>query len=182
MRDLDDDKKYSIRYQAVAVARDVMTISAVITLLSAIFWFVARPYLTPFLELPEKVAEINARIAPFTSPHLVEFKGPAYVIGEKSIARGGNIRLMYNLRRNADCDTEILFSFVNVDTGTTITTGTGRSVQAPVTEDFSTFFLMLHIPENLPTGNYSYYPRLTPINCGVYRAYNGALSEPFEVF
>lgn len=182
MRDISQPpEKYTFRYQMMAIARDVVTISAVVSVLSGILWTLTRPYLAPFLELPAQVAEINARLAPISAPHLVEFEGHGIVLNGVEVVRGEEIRILYNLRRNADCATEIEMSFINVDTGTLISTGTSRAVQAPVTEDFTYFILALTVPQTLPPGRYSYFPRLTPLNCGIYQAYSGAMSTPFTV-
>ena len=171
----------TFRYQAMAIARDVLTISAVVTMLSGIFWFIAKPYLQPWLELPERMAEISLRIAPLTRPQLIEFNGPAMLLNGDKFEPGDTARLLYHLRRNADCATEIEVSWIDVETGAKVVTGTMRAVQAPVTEDFTSFILALRIPANLPDGRYSYFPRLTPLNCGIYRSYNAAMSEVFEV-
>ena len=138
MRDLDTDGKYTWRYQIVAMARDVLTICATISVLGGILWVFVSPYLEPFIELPEKVAQINARLAPLAQPHLVEFEGQGLIISDKVVKRGGNIRILYHLRRNGDCETEVDLSFLNVDTGARISVGSTRAVQAPVTDDFTT--------------------------------------------
>jgi len=182
MRDMEERGKPTIRYQLMAVARDVLTISAVLSVIGTLFWFVSRPYIEPFLDLPTKVAEINARLGPITQPHLVEFHGHGMIVSDDEVYRpGGQIRILYNLRRNADCATELEYSFVNVDTGSIISTGTGRAVQAPVTEDYTYFLLSLTVPQNLGPGRYAYFPRITPLNCGIYRPYRGALTEIFRV-
>lgn len=174
-------EKYTIRYQLMAVARDVLTISAVVSVLGGIFWTLTRPYLAPFLDLPQKVAEINARLAPIAQPHLVEFKGIGLVINQNKMVTGETLRILYNLKRNADCTTDVEQIFVNVDTGAKTLTSTIRATQAPVSNDFSSFILELPIPSNLPDGRYSYFPRLIPINCGIYQAYTGTMTEIFEI-
>lgn len=181
MQDLDQTGKTTWRYQLMAIARDTLTVSAVVSLLATVAWFFVRPYALPFLTLPEKVAEINARLAPLSSPELVEFRGSGLLVNGSKFTHDGTVRIMYNLRRNADCATEVEYSFVNANTGSKVTTGTGRAVQAPVTEGFTYFILNLPIPDSLLPGKYSYFPRITPMNCGIYKTYNGAMSEIFEV-
>jgi hypothetical protein len=181
VRDLSQEGKITVRYQLMAMARDILTISAVLGVLGSGFWFVVKPYLDPFLELPTKVAEINARLMPLARPHLVEFNGHAMILSSKTIPQGGSLRLLFHLRRNADCSTDVDHAFINVDTGARIAGETVRAVQAPVTEDFTSFILSIKVPIFLPAGRYTYFPRIVPINCGIYQPYNGAMSDVFEV-
>lgn len=190
----DRDGDLTFRYQAIAIARDVLTISAVLSVAGSVLWFAARPYLQPFLDLPEKVAQIQVQLAPISEPKLVEFQGTALILngdahkkGQESGKRfpvfeaGDNMRLLFNLRRNADCATEIELTYIDVRNGSKIVTGTQRATQAPVSSDYTFFILQRRIPENLPPGIYTYYPRIIPLNCGVYRPYNGNMSDIFEV-
>lgn len=190
----DEDGKLTLRYQAIAIARDVLTISAVLSVVGSIFWVLASPYLKPFLELPEKVAQIQAQLAPISDPKLVEFQGIAMILNRDAhgwgheagggfplFKRGQHLLLLYNLRRNADCATQIEVTFIDIRSGSKIVTGTLPAVQAPVTTDFTYFILQREIPANLPPGLYTYYPRIVPVNCGVYRPFNGNMSEIFEV-
>lgn len=190
----DRDGDLTFRYQAIAIARDVLTISAVLSVAGSVLWFAARPYLQPFLDLPEKVAQIQVQLAPISEPKLVEFQGTALILngdahkkGQESgkgfpvFEAGDNMRLLFNLRRNADCATEIELTYIDVRNGSKIVTGTQRATQAPVSSDYTFFILQRRIPENLPPGIYTYYPRIIPLNCGVYRPYNGNMSDIFEV-
>jgi len=188
------DGSPTIRYQMMAIARDVLTISAVLSVVGSIFWFMSRPYLTPFLELPEKVAQIQAQLAPLSDPKIVEFNGNGKIANLVPRQRGEDggqglpifkpgeiMRVLYNLRRNADCATQVEVTFIDVKTGSKLTTGITTATQAPVTSDFTFFILNREIPNNLPDGIYSYYPRIIPLNCGIYRPYNGVMSDLFEV-
>jgi hypothetical protein len=182
MRDMSETpEKMTLRYQMMAIARDVLTISAVISVMSAFFWTLARPYVEPFLDLPTKVAEINARLAPISQPHLVEFKGNAILVNGSRFSRGSEMVILYNLKRNASCETQVDLNFINVTTGAKLNAGTIRAVQAPVTDDFAPFILSLVVPPSLPNGRYSYMPRMMPQNCGIYQDYNAVMSEIFEV-
>lgn len=181
MRDLDTDGKYTVRYQVVAMARDVLTISAVVTMLSTVFWFAAKPYMQPFLDLPEQVAKLSAAVSSLSNPRLVEYDGYGIILGPRELRAGERATILYHLKRNADCATEVDVSFMNVNTGVKINTHTIPALRAPVSEDFSPFILSLEIPENLPPGEYVYTPRFNPIRCGIYRPYNFGISEPFTV-
>lgn len=183
-------EKLTLRYQLGAIARDVLTIVAVIGLLTTGLGFITRPYTQPFLKLPTELAQLQLQLAKVQvdlsevrDPRLVEFNGHAIVINDDRIyVPGSSLRLLYNLRRNASCATELEVGFFNVTDGTRIISGTRRAVQAPVTEDFQPFLLRLRIPPDLPDGVWSYQPRIIPIDCGIYGSYLGALSEPFRVF
>lgn len=185
MRDLDTDGKYTIRYQAVAMARDVLTISAVTSLLATGFWFAIKPYAQPFLDLPQQVAQLTSIVAPITNPRLVEFDGYGIILdngsGYPSVEPGDRIRIMYHVRRNVDCDTTIDLIFMNVNTGIKIQYGSIPAIRSNVTNDFSPFIFSLEVPEDIPPGSYVYAPRFNPILCGVYKPYNFAISQPFKV-
>jgi hypothetical protein len=185
--DTQAPERSTLRDQLVAMARDVGTVVTTTVALGATVAFITRPYTQPYLDLPKQLAEMQIQLASLQielsevrEPHIVDFDGPALVIGEQEIVDGQTIKLLYNLRRNASCLTDVEVGYINVDDGTRIVTGTMRAVQAPVTEDYAPF-LLRHRVSGLPPGTWSYQPRLTPVECGVYGPYMGALSEPFTV-
>lgn len=191
MRDMaQPSEKYTLRYQLVAMARDAMTIITVVSTLTVGVLFLAKPYTQPFFDLPEKLAQLQLQfaklqldLAEIREPRLVEFEGHALVIGDASAvyAPGETIRLLYNVRRNASCVTELEVRFFNVLDGTQLVTHSERAVQAPVTEDFQPFLVRFVIPQGLPDGMWTYQPRVIPFECGVYGPYLAAMSEPFTV-
>lgn len=191
MRDVGQPpEKYTLRYQLVAMARDVGTIVGTLVVIGGIVSFLTKPYTQPYIELPKQLAELQIQLAKMQlelaevrEPRIVDFIGHAIVLGhrDKEIFPGSSIRLLYNLRRNASCATDLEIGFINVGDGSRIVTHTQRAVQAPVTEDYLPFILRLRVPLELPPGTWSYQPRLIPIDCGVYRPYLGAISEPFHV-
>lgn len=189
MRDMNQTpEKMTLRYQLMAIARDVVTIATVVGILSGAFWFVARPYVTPYLELPADIAEFRTDLAKFQIqlaevrvPRIVDFAGIGLIASSKEVRPGDRLLILYNLRRNAGCPTEIEVGFIDAENGTRIVTHTQRAVQAAVSAEFSPFLLRLTVPTNLPPGRYSYQPRMLPIDCGVYGPYLAALSEIFTV-
>lgn len=181
-------KPYSLWHHLVAVGRDALTISAVVSLLATAFWFVAKPYLSPYLDTPKVLGELRKdivalqiQLADTAQPRIVEFQGIGLVTGEDSVRAGDRITILYNLRRNASCATEIEVAFIDVSNGTRIVTHIQRAVQAPVSDSFAPFLINLQIPAELPPGRYSYQPRISPIDCGVYKSYLGTMTSIFRV-
>lgn len=191
MRDVSEPaEKLTLRYQLVALARDMGVIVATVGTILALVGLAARPYTQPFLELPEKLGELQLQLAKtqlelaeIREPRIVDFIGHGIVLGHRDqrIHPGSSIRLLYNMRRNASCATDLEIGFINVSDGTRLVTHTQRAVQAPVTLDYAPFFLRLRVPPELPPGVWSYQPRMVPLDCGVYGPYLGAISEPFHV-
>jgi len=182
---MTDPKKITempgMRHHLAAVGRDVLTISATVSLLGTLVWFAAAPHLMPWLLIPEQLAAFEDKLNGLARPRLVEFQGTALLVDKGPFKPGDDVRFVYNLRRNADCTTDIQVSWYSVRTGVRITTAVVRAVQAPVTTDFAPFILTRKIPENLPDGLWVYYPLVVPVDCGVYRPYNGNMSEVFEI-
>jgi hypothetical protein len=188
MRDMEQTpQKMTLRYQLAAIGRDAITITTVVGLLLAGFGFLTRPYTQPFLDLPMQVSQLQLQLAQtqlelaeIREPHIVDFKGHGIIIGPREIFSGQTIKILYNLRRNASCVTDLEVGYINVNDGTRLVTHTTRATQAPVTKDFAVF-LLRHSVQDLPPGTWSYQPRLIPVDCGVYGPYNGAMTEPFTV-
>lgn len=189
MRDMkESDTKLTLRYQAAAIARDVMTIAAVVGLLSSAFWVVARPYLVPYLELPQQIAEfrrdiakMQLQLAEIRVPRIVDFDGLGQIIDGEDVRPGGTITVLFSLRRNASCATDIDVYFFDVNKGSKFFSHTMRSVQAPVSNEYDLYLYRIRVPGDTPPGQYIYYPRINPVECGVYGPYNGAATTPFTV-
>lgn len=180
----------------IAGLRDVLVVCAVISLLFGGLSAVLRPYWEPFAELPGQImglqqeladtnielAELRANLTDLTEPRIVEFQGIGVVTSEKAVKAGGAISVLYSLRRNASCDTEVQRIFYDVDRNVFVQAGTFWAIKAPVTTSFIPFTVTdIEIPKNLRPGRYVYYPELTPVDCRPYGAIRVPMSSVFEV-
>lgn len=185
---MTEDTKKGIWHHLVAGARDILVISAVLTLMSGIAVTMTRPFWEPFASIPENIkelqinqAELKSVVAQGLRPQIVEFEGHAQIIGKKVVKPGDTVTFLYFLRRNASCATQVERKFFDVDRGITVTTATVMANQAPVTDEFLLFRVDVKIPNTLPDGRYSYSPTLNPLECGVYDRMTVVPSEIFEV-
>ena len=143
--------------------------------------YLAREQITPYLQLPEKVADIEEVLDTYVEPELVEVRGLGLVLNANDEVRiGGTLLVGYTLKRNASCDSNVEEIFLNVDTGIETRTRVTPSVKAPVTNDF--LFFRVPIPTTgLTPGQYVYFPRITPVDCGVYGDYCIPSTEVFRI-
>lgn len=151
-----------------AIGRDVLTISAVISLVFSVAAWMTRPYWQPLVSIPNELAEIKASISTVIRPRLIDVQGGGQVLTQGPVAPGGAVDVFYSLRRNASCDSLVHPFFYNVDRGLKVAGQIIPSVKAPVTESFHPFTITVRLPERIPRGRYVYYPAVEPKNCGVY--------------
>lgn len=171
------------------IARDVLTISSVVSIFFAIVWTFTKPYLIPFLQLPTQVghlqsdvAQLRTKISDSIDPRLLDFLGHGIVVGNnRSFKPGESFTVAYLLRRNASCEADIRVTFINLDTGTPISNSPFRAIKAPVTDDYFFFKVPIRIPPEMEEGNYVYKPIIVPIECGVYKEFTTPMSDPFMV-
>lgn len=171
----------------VNLSRDILVISAVLSLLGTVLLRVSSPYWEPFRDLPDAMADLAREVAVVraqidtSKPQLIDFLGKGMLTNGTSFGRHKNPEVLYYLHRHASCDTMIQVSFYNVDTGTTFQGERRRSVKAPVTSHPILFKIRIAIPEDLPAGRYTYAPAIIPIDCGVYETLYPPFSQIFEV-
>ena len=169
------------------VAKSITHIWTVLIIISTIVFFLFKPYITPYVDLPEDIKQLKVAVTALTvaqsnsKPQVVSFTGtPQLVDANTKYVIGDNVQFMYFLRRNVSCDTELRVFFYNVATGTLHSGPTLLATKASITTDFIPFKVNVTVPP-LPTGRYSYIPTLVPLNCGVYEAIKAPPSQIFEV-
>ena len=128
--------------------------------------------------------DVSVRSLLNQKPNIIDYIGGGVIKRSYAQIRAGNtINIVYVLRRNASCSTDVTVQFFDHDNN--VIRGslnyTIRATQAPVSKEFSIFTVPVRLPDNMPDGNFSYAPIITPIDCGVYQAQKAPLSESFEV-
>ena len=184
---MNQEKKKNLWHHIVAGARDIIVVTTVISIISAITVATTRPFWEPFADIPEVLAQQQEDLAALSievsrrlKPEIVEFEGKAQIVSGGNVLPGETITFLYFLRRNATCETKVLTRFYDVDRGINIVTGTTIASQAPVTQSFIPFRVDIKIPI-LPSGRYIYNPTINPVDCGVYKEMAVIPSEIFEV-
>lgn len=136
-------------------------------------WQFSGETLREFVALPDRVTGIEQDMAEMrkdlailsgrepTRP-VVEFRDGAIVIPSE-VRAGSVVTVVYNLRRNDSCSTQVERRFWNVSEGAydarfTMTTPAIRANRA---EDFGPFKFKLSVPD-LPPGEWAYHPALHP--------------------
>lgn len=180
---MTDDTRSGLLSWSASIARDVLTMLAVMSAAASVIIALTRPYWKPFAELPENVLELQAQVADLVAspPRLLDFAGRPVVIDASDAKPGGYIVLGFVLRRNASCDTDVRPFFVNVETGVTVVGNVFPAVKAPVTADYIWFSLSVSLPDHIRPGRYVYFPEIVPKECGVYRPIRPPQSDIFEV-
>lgn len=183
----DDAKKTWLSHMA-AMGRDVLTMAAVISLVSGIAAVATRTYWQPFADLPvivaaiqKEIAETQATLQGTIRPQLIDFQGNGQIVGTTEIEAGGLVEVFYSLRRNASCDTDVRPYFFDIERGLTVAGQTIPAVRAPVTSDFIPFRLSIRLPDQITPGTYVYYPEIIPKNCGVYGPLRAPPTSQFVV-
>lgn len=180
--------KETFREHMMALLRDMVLVCTVLGVFATGVISITRPHWEPFSRLPDDVGKMHDQIARIQisvndgiEPKLLNVDGPAQIVGPRKVKAGGEIVFLYFLRRNASCDSNITLEFYNVDTGLTISSGIIRSTKAPVTKQFLHFKVPVKVPDALKPGNYTYSPKVTPVECGIYGEISIAPSQIFEV-
>lgn len=147
------------------------------------------PLLAPdWANLPDSVRDntlavesLNVRLAREV-PTIVDFQG-GLLVTQSQVSPGDSVTVVAVLRRNVSCETNIRVRFfdhsdniINQKFSYLI-----PSVRAPITSTFIAFPIRVFIPDNLPTGTYSYFPEIIPLDCGVYKTIVPPMSDPFYV-
>ena len=196
---MNDNTKKTVWFHLVSGARDIIVVITVLSILLGFVGFAFRPYWEPFAELPAKVAEIEAKSAErerlflerlgelqatlnkTIEPQIVEFEGKPQLVNGPIYRPGETIRLLYFLRRNATCITDVEINFYDVDRNVFINFGVREAVRAPVTRKYIPFPVDVVIPQNIRPGRYVYAPDITPIDCGVYGTMSVIPSQIFTI-
>lgn len=171
---MTDETRDGIRHHLAAIGRDILVLGALLSMLGGFIIAVSRPYWEPFAKMPENVAliqrqivEMQTAIADAITPRIVEFD-KALAINE-TVVRGETLRVLYFLKRNASCATDVEPIFLNVDLNIPYYATVFPAQRAPVTDEFIGFIVTVPIPDDIPPGRYVYMPRINPIECGVYQ-------------
>lgn len=193
---MTEEGKKTMRHHVIAVLRDFLVVSAFFGATTTGLSILLKPYWEPFATLPQQLismqqemvdtnlelAELRATLTELTEPQIVEFQGIGVVTGDKVVKAGGSISVLYSLRRNASCDTEVRRILYDVDRNVSVQVGTSWAIKAPVTTAFIPFTVTnIEIPLTLRPGRYVYYPELTPVSCRPYGTIRVPMSEVFEV-
>lgn len=179
----------------VDFGKQFLVISAVLGVLSTAAVNITRPFWEPFASIPEEITQIKLelqnnlddirqisdRISNSLTPQVVEFDGPGVIVNEGLVVRGGDLTLVYFLKRNVDCRTEVEGIFYNVDTGIPYPGVPSQARRAPITNIFILFPVTVDVPDDIPPGRYIFSPFLNPEDCGIYGRIRVPLSEIFEV-
>lgn len=152
-------------------------------------------FLSGLFELPrafdEQAKQINSiredvtnLTAAFNSsrPEVIALEGVC--MSSKPVVRQGETQvIVYTLRRNISCDTDIVVRFWSYSRNIldSVNTYTVPATKAPVTSSMIYFPVTVRIPEHLPPDEYSYAPLVKPKDCGIYTDQTLPLSEKFTV-
>lgn len=180
--------KKGFRHHVVAGARDIIVLFTLLSMLGGMVAWSTKPIWQPLSEIPSNLEQLKSDVTVLTDivalrlePLIVEFDGRGQIIRNRLVNPGGEIIVLFYLRRNVDCATMVYPKFFNVDTGITYTGPTFDANRAPVTEGFIPFRVTAQVPTNLPDGFYTYIPTIDPLNCGVYGPVGVTPSDVFEV-
>jgi hypothetical protein len=183
-----EEVKKGLRHHIVAGARDVIVLFTLLSTLGGLAAWSTRPIWQPLSEIPYNIEKLKSDVTVLTDiiavrlePLIVEFDGHGQIIRNRIVSPGGEITVLFYLRRNVDCATTVYPKFFNVDTGLTYTGPTFDANRAPVTEGFIPFRVTVRVPTDLPDGFYTYIPAIEPLNCGVYGPVGVIPSDVFEV-
>lgn len=165
-----------------------LRIVAVAALLMPAAWWLVSPRVDPLLQLPTRVGVIEQQLQTLQLTvsagrlDVVLFQGMGISTREQ-VERNSFLEVTYVLRRTIDCPTSVLVRFWSHDKNALayVADSPTPAVRAPVTTSFNPFTLTVRVPEALPPGRYSYFPELTPVNCGAYGSFLPPMSTPFEV-
>ena len=155
-----------------------------LAILAGALWFLARPYMVPFLEdnaqqreaiasnteavndLSKALTALVLTLSEDDSSKFIVFGNPVIELDEKEFYTPGNtIRVGYSVRRKVSCETTVVNRWLEVNSGQYYYGVPFQSVKAPVTHEFIFFPISITVPE-LPPGDYVYAPVLIPQDCG----------------
>jgi len=176
----------TILHHLTAAARDIAVLGSVMGVIFGGMAYLTRPYWEPFAEMPRQVAliqrqivEMQTEISGKLKPQIVSFRKAT--VTTETVTPGGRLALLYFLKRNAACETEVSVVFYNVDTNVREYGAVISAQRAPVTADYIPFPVTVPIPENMPPGRYVYVPTISPVDCGVYEDQRVMHSDIFRV-
>ena len=141
------------------------------TIVVGVIWFMAKPVLDPYLEIPEKldgaIEDINmldAKVSTQKKLEFLSFKGNGIVTSND----GHTLEFLYLLNRKVSCEAVLTVRYWDIDRGYFTYVAESTAVKSPVSETFMPFKFSMQVPATLKPGRYSYIPTLRPIDCGVY--------------
>lgn len=146
--------------------------------------------LTGITEVPARLDTLEKRVeAGFKSaganaaPEVLEFSSATGVAYPEVAAPGETVFVSYLMRRTINCSTDVRVQFY--DHARTILASehsyTVEAVRSRISTEFDVVTVPVRIPPTLPEGVYSYAPRLTYKNCGIYKPEQVAFSTTFTV-
>lgn len=184
-----NNPKLSMKDRVVGWSKDLLTIIAALSILFSMAAVMFRPWIQPFMDLPQSLnqlssslAVLQSRVDGYGSPQLLNVQGIGQIIGNRNLpTEGGVLTVGYFLRRNASCETDIRIRFVDIERNQTIVTLTRPTNRAPVTASFIFFKVDIVVPEGFRPSVYAYHPEILPVDCGVYKPFSIAPSQYFTV-
>jgi hypothetical protein len=176
-------------HSIVSAVKDVLYLGGVLGSIFLFFAWAFKPYWEPIALLPEEflalrkdIVIIQERLSSDLTPKAVDFSGTPIVTDISESYPGGYIEIVYFLRKNVSCETELEIFFYDIFNNRDEYFGVTGSIKAPVTEEFVLFNLKIDLPENIKPGKYTYSPFIKPIECGIYDSlYRVNPTEVFEV-
>lgn len=165
----------------------LLSMAAVVTLVTSIIGYLFLTW-TDWKDVPERIANLEdaqARLIAqmnINTPEALSFLGTGIVPFNK-VESGKTIQITYTLRKNIDCRSEVYVRFFDHSNNTVAASYTYKipAVRTPVSRVYSNFTTNVKIPDDLPSGIYSYYPEIVPLDCGIYPPVVPPMSEAFEV-
>ena len=149
-----------------------------IGVICAPLWFLVGDKVEGIIEMPEKLEMTVSRLEGLEkdfsilsgrviSPPTVEFRHGAHIENTETLPvfkSGGILQIVYFLRRNENCPTDIYIRYWSAATGSYDPRFLSKidSTRAPVTEDFIPWVLTLELPETIPDGIWAYHPEMRP--------------------
>lgn len=152
--------------------------SGFLSLMSFALWDNIEPY----VDVPVKLAQLEETVGSLLDPRLIVFDGPGIILNDNdTVEAGEDVEIGYILNRVASCATTIHEIIVDTSTGREIQLRSVPAVKAPVSSEVGFFRIAIPIPDRIQPGEYFYWPRISPIECGVYKDFRADRSEVFKV-
>jgi hypothetical protein len=184
---MKDSRRFNIKSIRDWMDLFIKTVT-VLSLAGMLFVFTVNTVAPNWVNVPSDISSLATEVGALRvqidrfAPQIIEYKGTV-IVADATVKRGDTLSLTAVIRRNVGCEMDTNVRFFNHESNTFALPQfyVISSVNAPVSNDFSAFTWQITIPENLPTGTYSYFPEIIPVECGVYKRIVTPMSDPFTV-
>lgn len=160
-------------------------------IIGTVGWWLLAPRIDPILNLPDKVLNLDKDIERLNEdillvkeefstrarPEFIKFRGNGVIHDQNN----REMFIIYALKREVSCDTEIQIRYWDVDKGFFRNAEVRPTIKAPITKDYALFKIPIKVSNNIPPGTYIYQPILTPLDCGIYKAVVPPMSGIFTI-